>query len=161
MRPLLAVSAVSSALVLGAALRGGPLLMRDAVSTPRSYLTDAALGLGDAPARRGPARWLACDGQCGSAGDPRPHRDDVDLVGARRTRCRGLGVAARSRLGASVCRGAGRGVEPVGGGAVDAGQWSLIAGYAAIPWVLVAAQRIWSDERVGGRCCGLRSSVPV
>ena len=29
------------------------------------------------------------------------------------------------------------------------GQWSLIAGYAAIPWVLVAAQRIWSDEEGG------------
>ena len=38
-------------LILGPLLGPGYLLLRDAVSTPRSYLTDSALGLTDAAAR--------------------------------------------------------------------------------------------------------------
>ena len=47
-------------LVVAPLLRPGYLLLRDAVSTPRSYLSDAALGLTSAPrARRkiSPWRW--------------------------------------------------------------------------------------------------------
>ena len=41
-------------LILGPLLGPGYLLLRDAVSTPRSYLTDSALGLTDAAARAVP-----------------------------------------------------------------------------------------------------------
>src|SRR5205823_125746 len=45
-------------LVVGPLLGPGYLLLRDAVSTPRSYPTDAALGLGDAAPRAVPQDGL-------------------------------------------------------------------------------------------------------
>lgn len=47
-------SLLLAAIVLGPLLGPGYLLLRDAVSTPRSYLTDSALGLGDAAPRAVP-----------------------------------------------------------------------------------------------------------
>ena len=47
-------SLVLSVLILGPMLGPGYLLLRDAVSTPRSYLTDSALGTTDAAARAVP-----------------------------------------------------------------------------------------------------------
>lgn len=47
-------SAVGALLVAGPLLGPGYLLLRDAVSTPRSYPTDSALGLGDAAPRAVP-----------------------------------------------------------------------------------------------------------
>ncbi|GED96051.1 hypothetical protein [Gordonia crocea] len=148
---LLAVSAGSSALVLGAGMRGGSLLMRDAVSTPRSYLTDAALGLGESPARAVPQDAL------------------LAMVGAVLP---GTGVVIAltwialmlSGIGAGIL--AGRVVSDAGwaprcAAALVAvwnpwvvermmqGHWSLFAGYAAIPWILVAAERIWRSEAAG------------
>ncbi|MGB7363087.1 MAG: hypothetical protein WA931_08635, partial [Rhodococcus sp. (in: high G+C Gram-positive bacteria)] len=50
-----ALSAAVLGPLLGALLPGGDyLLLRDAVSTPRSYLTDSALGLTDSAARAVP-----------------------------------------------------------------------------------------------------------
>ncbi|HNP57101.1 MAG TPA: hypothetical protein PK331_00360 [Gordonia sp. (in: high G+C Gram-positive bacteria)] len=149
MRPLLAVSAVSSALVLGAALRGGPLLMRDAVSTPRSYLTDAALGLGDAPARAVPQ-----DGLLAMASAAVPGTLVLIAMTWISLALGGLGAGVLvSRLVPGWAPPCAAGLVAVWNPWVAErlmqGQWSLIAGYAAIPWVLVAAQRIWSDERGG------------
>ncbi|WP_447396509.1 hypothetical protein, partial [Staphylococcus aureus] len=49
-----AYSLALALLILGPLLGPGYLLLRDAVSTPRSYLTDSALGLTDAAARAVP-----------------------------------------------------------------------------------------------------------
>ena len=49
-----ATACFSRLLILGPLLGPGYLLLRDAVSTPRSYLTDSALGLTDAAARAVP-----------------------------------------------------------------------------------------------------------
>src|SRR6476620_5507879 len=51
-------SLVLALLVLGPLLGPGYLLLRDAVSTPRSFLTDSALGLTDAAARAVPQDGL-------------------------------------------------------------------------------------------------------
>ncbi|WEL93631.1 hypothetical protein P1N98_01580, partial [Tsukamurella tyrosinosolvens] len=60
---LAAWSAVLAAVILGPLAVGGRyLLLRDAVSTPRSYLTDTALGLGDNAARATPQDWLLAVG---------------------------------------------------------------------------------------------------
>ena len=48
-----------SILVLGPLLGPGHLLLRDAVSTPRSYFTDFALGTTDAAARAVPRQKIA------------------------------------------------------------------------------------------------------
>ncbi|HQV20372.1 MAG TPA: hypothetical protein PLC22_18915, partial [Gordonia sp. (in: high G+C Gram-positive bacteria)] len=59
---LYAVSAAVAVVILGPMLRslgdGRYLLYRDAVSTPRSYVTDSAVGVGGVPARAVPQDWL-------------------------------------------------------------------------------------------------------
>lgn len=52
-----ASSVVLSALIVAPLWSGRYLLYRDAVSTPRSHVTDSALGLGDLPARAVPQDW--------------------------------------------------------------------------------------------------------
>src|SRR5699024_5973990 len=49
---------VSALLILGPLLGPGQWLWRDAVTTPRPFLTDSALGLGDAAPRAVPQDWL-------------------------------------------------------------------------------------------------------
>jgi hypothetical protein len=140
---------VSSALVLGAGLRGGPLLMRDAVSTPRSYLTDVALGLGDAPARAVPQ-----DGLLAMASAAVPGTFVVIVLTWISLALSGLGAGILvSRLVPGWAPSCAAGLVAVWNPWVAErlmqGQWSLLAGYAAVPWILVAAQRIWSVERGG------------
>ncbi|GAB11588.1 hypothetical protein GOARA_078_00370 [Gordonia araii NBRC 100433] len=149
-RALLAVSVVGSALVIGAGLRGGPLLMRDAVSTPRSFLTDAALGLGDAPARAVPQDGLLA---LGSAVVP----GTVLVVAVTWIALALSGVGAgllASRVvadsWAAQCGGALAAIwNPWVAERMMQGHWSLLTGYAAIPWILVAAERIWRRRRGG------------
>ena len=53
-----AYSLALALIVVGPLLGPGYLLLRDGVSTPRSYATDAALGLGDAAPRAVPQDGL-------------------------------------------------------------------------------------------------------
>ena len=136
-------SLVLALVVLGPLLGNGYLLLRDAVSTPRSYLTDSALGLGDAAPRAVPQDWLLAvlspvvDGGV-----------VVKVILAGALWAAGCGAAALAR------RLLGGGLAPQLVAATVAvwnpyvaerllqGHWSLLAGYAALPWTALAAQRI-------------------
>ncbi|UYP18545.1 hypothetical protein OED52_18130 [Rhodococcus sp. Z13] len=144
-----AVPAVWS-LVLTAVLLGpflvspGCLLFRDAVSTPRSFLTDGALGLSDAAARAVPQdallAWVSTvvDG-CLAV---------TVLLGASLW---GAGWGA-ARLVAVLLPTAGPGARlvaatltiwnPYVAERLLQGHWSLLAGYAALPWAICAATAI-------------------
>lgn len=146
---LFGVSAALTALILATILRPGYLLYRDAVSTPRSFVTDSALGLGDIPARAVPQDWLVA------------MASQVVDGGALVTAILFLGLTLAGvgygRLAARLVPAAGR------SGAVAAtvasiwnpyvaerllqGHWSLLVSYAALGWIAVAA----TEVRAGGR----------
>nr|WP_069162981.1 hypothetical protein [Nocardia altamirensis] len=136
-------SAVLALVIVGPLLGPGYLLLRDAVSTPRSYLTDSALGLGDAAPRAVPQDALLAvlspvvDGGV---------IVKAILVFALWAAGYGAAVLARELLGAPV---AGQLVactvavwNPYVAERLLQGHWSLLAGYAALPWVALAAWRI-------------------
>lgn len=159
---LAAWSAVLAFVILGPlATAGRYLLLRDAVSTPRSYVTDAALGLGGNAARATPQDWLVALGS---------HVVDggvlvtVLLFMALVAAGWGFGRCALAVLSA-VGRPAG-----LGGGLAAAtvalwnpfvaerllqGHWSLLAGYAAIGWMVVAGLRLTGWRQAGGFAAAL------
>ncbi|MFT4201570.1 hypothetical protein [Gordonia sp. (in: high G+C Gram-positive bacteria)] len=149
-RPLLATSAASSALVIGAGLRGGPLLMRDAVSTPRSFLTDAALGLGETPARAVPQDALIALASHVVPGT-------VVVIALTWLALVLAGVGAGLLAGRVVGGGWGPSCaaalvavwNPYVAERLMQGQWSLLAGYAVVPWIVLAGGRIRRSERSG------------
>lgn len=125
-------------------LRPGYLLLRDAVSTPRSYLTDAALGLGEAAPRALPQDFLIALASTVVDGG----------VVVKALLIGGLWAA-----GWGAARLAGHVVPDAGapGGAVAAtlavwnpyvaerllqGHWSLLVGYGCLPWVALAVLRL-------------------
>ncbi|WP_325050791.1 hypothetical protein [Nocardia suismassiliense] len=143
-------SAVLALLIVGPLLGSGYLLLRDAVSTPRSYATDSALGLGDAAPRAVPQdallAWLS------------PVIDGglivkAILLVALWAAGYGAAVLARELLGVPV------GAQlvattvalwnPYVAERLLQGHWSLLAGYAALPWVALAAYRIRGSARHG------------
>ncbi|GAA1459752.1 hypothetical protein [Williamsia maris] len=145
---LWAVSVGLAALILAPVLGGvigdgEALLYRDAVSTPRSFVTDTALGLGETPARAVPQDWLIALAS---------HVVDGSLIVAGLT------------FGALILAGVGSGllalrVVPAARtpGALAAaalaiwnpfvaerllqGQWSLLVGYGALSWMVWSAHR--------------------
>ncbi|NMM84515.1 hypothetical protein B2J88_09075 [Rhodococcus sp. SRB_17] len=148
-----------SALILGPLFGSGYLLLRDAVSTPRSYLTDSALGLTDAAARAVPqdaliaalstvvdgglvvkallftALWLAGWGAA--------HMVAVLLPSA------GLGpqlVASTVMLW-----------NPYVAERLLQGHWSLLAGYGALPWIVCAG--IGVRRRIPGSWWALAAAL--
>ena len=129
-------------------LAPGYVLLRDAVSTPRSFFSDAALGLTEAAPRAVPQDFLiaalttAVDGGLAVK---------VLLIG-------GLFLAGwgAARLAATVVPDAG-----VAGQLVAAtlavwnpyvaerllqGHWSLLVGYGCLPWTAAAVVRLRSGE---------------
>ncbi|MDR3663241.1 MAG: hypothetical protein P4L86_23130 [Mycobacterium sp.] len=124
-------------------LAPGYLLLRDAVSTPRSYLSDAALGLSEAAPRAVPQDFL--------------------LAVLSRVIDGGVVVKALLILGVWF---AGWGAARLAAGVLDAGlggqlvavtvavwnpyvaerllqgHWSLLVGYGCLPWVAVSALRL-------------------
>lgn len=126
----------------------GYLLLRDAVSTPRSYLSDAALGLAEAAPRALPQDFAVAlistviDG--GVA---------VKLLLAVGLWLAGWGAA---RLAASVLPDAGRAGQcvaatlaiwnPYVAERLLQGHWSLIVGYGCLPWVATAMLRLREPE---------------
>ncbi|NLE78228.1 MAG: hypothetical protein GX610_01385 [Rhodococcus sp.] len=140
-----------SLLILGPLLGPGYLLLRDAVSTPRSYLSDAALGLSDAAARAVPQDWLlaivstAVDGGL--------------AVKAILLACLWLAGTGAARMVRTLLPTATVGPQLVAVTVVLwnpyiaerllQGHWSLLAGYAALPWTVCAAVAIRRGARWG------------
>ncbi|MCP9622233.1 hypothetical protein NMK54_18965 [Nocardia otitidiscaviarum] len=143
-------SLVLALVVVGPLLGSGYLLLRDAVSTPRSYLTDAALGVGDAAPRAVPQDALVAvlsgvvDGGVVVK---------AILVGALWLAGWGAAVLARELLGASPgARLVAATVavwNPYVAERLLQGHWSLLTGYAALPWIAVLAQRIRGEAGFG------------
>ncbi|EME16592.1 hypothetical protein [Rhodococcus triatomae] len=146
-----AYTLVLALVIVGPLLGPGYLLLRDAVSTPRSFLTDSALGLSDAAARAVPqdaaiavlsavvdgglavktilvaALWAAGWGAA---------RMVAALFPARGTFPRpSVGVGGRL-LAATVTMW-----NPYVAERLLQGHWSLLTGYAALPWVVIATTR--------------------
>ncbi|OCW85352.1 hypothetical protein A8M60_06285 [Nocardia farcinica] len=121
------------------------LLYRDAVSTPRTHVTDTTLGIGDLPPRAVPQDWfLAMVSTVVDGGIV------VLAVLAASLVCAGVGYG---RLAARLVPGAGRtGAaaatlvavwNPFVAERLLQGHWSLLAGYAALGWILVAVLDLW------------------
>ncbi|MGV0627463.1 hypothetical protein [Mycolicibacter minnesotensis] len=133
-------------LILAPLLRPGYLLVRDAVSTPRSYLTGAALGLGEAAPRAVPQDFaVAAASQLLDGG----------LV-VKALLFAGLWLAGcgAARLVAMVLPDAGLPGQLVGvtvaiwnpyvAERLLQGHWSLLVGYGCLPWVATAMLRLRS-----------------
>ncbi|OZC56392.1 hypothetical protein CH289_06535 [Rhodococcus sp. RS1C4] len=147
--PLYSVALAS--VVLGPLFGNGYLLLRDAVSTPRSYFTDSALGVGDAAARAVPqdavvaalstvvdgglvvkaalllALWLAGWGAAQMSRTVLPSAPLPALLVASTVAIWNPYVAER----------------------LLQGHWSLLIGYAALPWTVVAALDLRRTGRWG------------
>lgn len=157
--------ALALALMVAAPLLApGYLLLRDAVSTPKAYLTDAALGLTEAAPRALPQDFFVAVAS---------HVVDGGVV-VKLLLVTGLWLAGwgAARLADVVVPAAG-----VAGQFVAAtlavwnpyvaerllqGHWSLLVGYGCLPWVAVAVLRLRGAERSddsGGVSAG--SSWPV
>ncbi len=140
--PLLyVVSAALSALILAPILRGGYLLYRDAVSTPRSFVTDTTLGLGGTAPRAVPQDWVIAElGRVVDGGVL------VAVITAAALTLAGVGYG---RLAARLVPSAGRSGalaaatvsiwNPYVAERLLQGHWSLLVSYATLGWVVVAA----------------------
>ncbi|WP_442944047.1 hypothetical protein [Nocardia sp. NBC_00508] len=136
-------SAAAALLVAGPLLGPGYLLLRDAVSTPRSYPTDSALGLGDAAPRAVPQDALLAvlspivDGGL---------IVKAILVVALWAAAYGAAVLARELLRASIGAQLVAATvalwNPYVAERLLQGHWSLLTGYAALPWTVLAAYRL-------------------
>ncbi|WP_144206269.1 hypothetical protein [Mycobacterium tilburgii] len=134
-------------LVAGPLLRPGYLLLRDAVSTPRSYLSDTALGL-TAPPRAAPQDFAVALAS---------HVIDGGVV-VKALLVLGLWLAGwgAARLVTTALPDAGiagRFVavtlavwNPYVAERLLQGHWSLLVGYGSLPWVAAAVLRL----RFGG-----------
>ncbi|MFR9750461.1 hypothetical protein ACL02S_05435 [Nocardia sp. 004] len=149
-------SAAGALLVTGPLLRPGYLLLRDAVSTPRSYPTDSALGLGDAAPRAVPQDALLALGSTIVDGGLLVK---TILVLALWAAAYGAAVLARELLrapiGAQLVAATVALWNPYVAERLLQGHWSLLAGYAALPWTVLAAYRVRSaaatEPSGGGR----------
>ncbi len=145
-------------LVAGPLLGRGYLLLRDAVSTPRSFLTDAALGVSDAAPRAVPqdvvvaalssvvdggivvkavlvlALWAAGTGASAMVGA---------LVPARGPGLRAAGLAGQCTASTLAVW------NPYVAERLLQGHWSLLTGYAALPWLVWAGVRMRRAPAVG------------
>ncbi|MFD3596295.1 hypothetical protein ACFWU5_26545 [Nocardia sp. NPDC058640] len=135
--------ALLTAIIIGPLAGSGYLLLRDAVSTPRSYLTDSALGLGAAAPRAVPQDALIAVLS--------PIIDGGILVKAILivslwSAGYGAAVLARRFISASTSAQLVAATlalwNPFVAERLLQGHWSLLAGYAALPWTALAATRI-------------------
>ncbi|MFZ2174786.1 MAG: hypothetical protein WAW17_12280, partial [Rhodococcus sp. (in: high G+C Gram-positive bacteria)] len=144
-------SLVLAALILGPLLGPGHLLLRDAVSTPRSYLTDSALGLGDAAARAVPQDALIATLSVVVDGGVVVK---AVLLGA--LWMAGWGAARMVRvvlpaagLGSALVASTVMLWNPYVAERLLQGHWSLLTGYAALPWTICAAVALRRGHRRG------------
>lgn len=129
-------------------LAPGYLLLRDAVSTPRAYLTDAALGLSEAAPRALPQDFFVAVAS---------HVVDGGIV-VKVLLVAGLWLAGwgAARLADVVVPAAGLGGQfvaatlavwnPYVAERLLQGHWSLLVGYGCLPWVAVAVLRLRSGD---------------
>ncbi|MFE7796735.1 hypothetical protein [Nocardia sp. NPDC057440] len=138
-------SAILALLITGPLLGSGYLLLRDAVSTPHSYLTDSALGLGDAAARAVPQDALIA--ALAPIVDGGLIVKAILLV-ALWAAGYGAAILARELLrvttGPQLVAATVALWNPYVAERLLQGHWSLLAGYAALPWTALAAYRIRS-----------------
>jgi hypothetical protein len=150
-RCLAAVYALALVLAITAPLfMPGYLLMRDAVSTPRSYLSDDALGLSEAAPRALPQDFAVALAS--------RLIDGGILVKALLILALYLAGWGAARLAATVVPDAGLGGQlvattlaiwnPYVAERLLQGHWSLLLGYGCLPWVAVAMLRL----RAGPEC---------
>ncbi|HEV7420828.1 MAG TPA: hypothetical protein VGO30_13420 [Mycobacterium sp.] len=137
-----------SLLVTAPLLAPGYLLLRDAVSTPHSYLSDAALGLSEAAPRALPQDFAIALAS---------HVVDGGVV-VKALLIAGLWLAGwgSARLTAVVLPDAGLSGQfvaitlaiwnPYVAERMLQGHWSLLVGYGCLPWVAVAVLRLRSGE---------------
>ncbi len=135
--------ALLTAIITGPLAGSGYLLLRDAVSTPRSFLTDSALGLGAAAPRAVPQDALLAvlspvvDGGI---------LVKAILIVALWTAGYGAAMLARRFVSASTSAQLVAATvalwNPFVAERLLQGHWSLLAGYAALPWTALAAARI-------------------
>ena len=124
-------------------LRPGYLLLRDAVSTPRSYLTDAALGLGESAPRAVPQDFAVASLSV--------LVDGGLVVKAVLVAALLLAGWGAGRLAALLLPDAGLPGQlvaatlavwnPYVAERLLQGHWSLLLGYGALPWVAAAVLR--------------------
>ncbi len=135
--------ALLTMIIVGPLAGSGYLLLRDAVSTPRSFLTDSALGVGAAAPRAVPQDALLAVLS--------PVIDGGILVKAILIVAlwsAGYGAAALARhfvsdsTGAQLVAATVALWNPYVAERLLQGHWSLLAGYAALPWTALAATRI-------------------
>jgi hypothetical protein len=133
-------------IVIAPLLAPGYLLLRDAVSTPRSYLSDAALGLTEAAPRALPQDFAIALAS---------HLFDGGLV-VKALLLAGLWLAGwgAARLTAEVLPEAGLAGQfvaatvaiwnPYVAERLLQGHWSLLVGYGCLPWVAYTMMRLRS-----------------
>ena len=136
-------------LVVAPLLSPGYLLLRDAVSTPRSYLSDSALGLVSAPRATPQDFAVALASHCIDGG----------LV-VKALLVVGLWLAGwgAARLVAQVLPESGAGGQfsaitlaiwnPYVGERLLQGHWSLLLGYGCLPWVATSMLTLRSSRKV-------------
>jgi hypothetical protein len=143
--------ALALALLVVAPLLGpGYLLLRDAVSTPRSYLSDSALGLMSAPRATPQDFAVAVASHCIDGG-----------VVVKALLVVGLWLAGwgAARLVAMVLPESGTAGQfvaitlaiwnPYVGERLLQGHWSLVLGYGCLPWVATTMLGLRSSDRPG------------
>ncbi|PEG61874.1 hypothetical protein H5U98_01465 [Mycolicibacterium boenickei] len=132
-----------SLLITGPLLGPGYLLLRDAVSTPRSYLTDAALGLTEAAPRALPQDFFVALASAVLDGGV-----VVKVLLVAALWLAGWGAA---RLASTVLGSASPGQflaatlaiwNPYVAERLLQGHWSLLVGYGCLPWVAVCVLRL-------------------
>lgn len=138
------IAAVATSAIVAPLWGPGYLLYRDAVSTPRTFLTDTVLGIGGNPPRAVP--------QDGVIALLTTVFDGGAVVVAILTLALLLGGAGYGLLAARLVPSSG----PAGAGAAALvavwnpfvaerllqGHWSLFTAYASLAWILVAALRV-------------------
>lgn len=147
------------ALVLTAAITAplaapGYLLIRDAVSTPRSYLTDAALGVGEAAPRAVPQDFFIAVMTA--------LVDGGILVKILLTLGLWLAGWGAARLAAHLVPAAGVPGElvaatiaiwnPYVAERLLQGHWSLLVGYGCLPWIALTVVRLRTATGIGAWC---------
>ncbi|WP_433567974.1 hypothetical protein ACQP1O_41605 [Nocardia sp. CA-151230] len=139
-------------IVLGPLLGSGYLLLRDAVSTPRSFLTDSALGLGDAAPRAVPQDALIAVGSAVVDGGLL-----VKAMLLAALWLAGWGTACLARdllrvsLGPQLVAATVAIWNPYVAERLLQGHWSLLTGYAALPWIALLATRLRARSATAGR----------
>ncbi len=163
------LAAVALGPLLGVLLPGGGhLLLRDAVTTPRSHLTDSALGLGE-----GAARAVPQDAALAVASSLIDGGTLVVGILLLALACAGIGAGVMTARLLDTAAAAPRVVaatvaiwNPYVAERLLQGHWSLLVGYAALPWTVVAAAAL--RREIGPRsvaaivlCLGVAGLTPT